>query len=382
VAPDLEAEASSVQSLVDALSIALGRPVLLDDPSLAPLAFSRQWEVDNVRSESILARGVAPEVREALLAQGIDAAEDIVHTVQDPDLRMEERVCMPVRHEGEVLGYLWLLDPGSQLSEPDFERLRQAAHDLVAPLTRRSAPEVADEAELMAGLRSSDPAGREAAADEARARELLGDDQVVLCLLAGADGEPIEAARQAARRLSVGHAIAATAPEGAALLASLGDPVLRVVSAAEVAAWVRAVAAVEVHVGQSAPAALRNLAQASHQAEIALRVARRRTGPAGAVAWEALGAERLLTQLPADAGADVPERLAHFIREEPALVETLTVFLEAAGDVKATAEALSLHRSGLYYRLRRIQELSGLDLDAGGDRLLAQLAIHLHKETL
>jgi DNA-binding PucR family transcriptional regulator len=45
--------------------------------------------------------------------------------------------------------------------------------------------------------------------------------------------------------------------------------------------------------------------------------------------------------------------------------------------VPATAAALNLHRSGVYYRLRRAEELTGLDLDRGDDRLLAHLALRL-----
>lgn len=110
---------------------------------------------------------------------------------------------------------------------------------------------------------------------------------------------------------------------------------------------------------------------------MALRVARSRT-PAVA-AWSALGADRLVAQLPAAAMADVPAPLADLVRGDPALVETLAAFLDAGGDVKATAAALSLHRSGLYYRLQRVEELTGLDLSRGDDRLLAHLAIRARR---
>ena len=41
------------------------------------------------------------------------------------------------------------------------------------------------------------------------------------------------------------------------------------------------------------------------------------------------------------------------------LVDTLEAYLDRAGDAKATAEALSLHRATLYYRLNRIEEITG-----------------------
>ncbi|HEU4600002.1 MAG TPA: helix-turn-helix domain-containing protein, partial [Solirubrobacterales bacterium] len=203
------------------------------------------------------------------------------------------------------------------------------------------------------------------------------DERLVLCLLAplSEDADAAEAARAAARRLSVGQAIAATDPAGAALVASLGDPVLRTLGAAEIGAWLREVSGADVAVGESAAAGLLGLDEAHRQAALALRAARARKRKAAVAAWTELGADRLVAQLPAAALRDLPEGLVHLLREEPELVETLAVFLEAGGEIKATAAALSLHRSGLYYRLRRIEELSGLDLSRGDDRLLAHLAI-------
>lgn len=374
-----EPRRQSAQALVDALSVALGRSVLLDDPALVPLAHSRQWDVDEVRSTSILSRGPSGAVREALFDQGIAAAADIVHTPPDPELGMEARVCMPVRDGGQTLGYIWILDPREELGADELERVRSTAAEISAVLARSSRREIGDEAELVEQLRSPDPHTRERAAAVASARHLLGEGPAIVCLVcAGAGaGEPVEAARRAVRRLSIGQALAATVPEGAALVASLGDPVLRTLSEDEIAAWLRTVAAAGAPVGQSAPTPSTALDEGFRQAGLALRVARRR--PSGVAAWETLGADRLLVQLPPTITADLPARLARFLREEPVLVETLTAFLDAGGDVKATATALSLHRSGLYYRLQRIQELSGLDLDDGDDRLLAHLAIRAER---
>lgn len=190
-------------------------------------------------------------------------------------------------------------------------------------------------------------------------------------------GDPVEGARRVVRRLSIGQALAATAPEGAALVASLGDPVLRTLPEDEIVTWLRTVAGDGSVVGQSAPAMPVALYQAFRQAGLALRVARSREP--GVAFWQTLGSDRVLAQLPPGIDADLPVRLARFLRDEPVLVETLAAFLDAAGDVKATATALSLHRSGLYYRLRRIEELSGLDLDDGDDRLLAHLAIRAER---
>lgn len=372
-------DSPSVQGLIDALSIALGRPVLLDDPALAPIAFSRQWDVDDVRSESILRRGVQSQVKEALLAQGIGTARDVVHTAADPDLGMEGRVCLPIRERGTVLGYLWLLDPQADLTEHEFVQLRKAAREIAARLGSSPHLGVPDNAMLLAGLCSADPAVRERSVEEAQADGFLHEEHVTLCRFAsitGSDLESLEAARKVVHRLSVGSALAATVPEGAALVVSVGDPVLRMIPADEIGIWVHAVVGPEILVGQSSVGSIRTLDNAQRQATIALRIARAYPKD-GAKMWSDLGADRLVAQLPAGIATDLPERVAHFISAEPRLARTLSTFLDAAGDVKATAAALSLGRSGLYYRLRRIREITGLDLDDGDDRLLAHLAIRL-----
>ena len=55
----------------------------------------------------------------------------------------------------------------------------------------------------------------------------------------------------------------------------------------------------------------------------------------------------------------------------------LKAFLDLAGDVKATAESLHVHRGTLYYRLQKARKLAGADLGAGPDRLALHLGLKL-----
>ena len=56
---------------------------------------------------------------------------------------------------------------------------------------------------------------------------------------------------------------------------------------------------------------------------------------------------------------------------------TLEAYLDLAGDARATAEALSLHRATMYYRLNRIEEITGARLKTGDDRLALHLGLRL-----
>ena len=62
---------------------------------------------------------------------------------------------------------------------------------------------------------------------------------------------------------------------------------------------------------------------------------------------------------------------------DQAVVSTLETYLDLAGDAKATAEYLHLHRGTLYYRLDKAQRLAGIDVHNGYDRLAVHLGLKL-----
>lgn len=57
------------------------------------------------------------------------------------------------------------------------------------------------------------------------------------------------------------------------------------------------------------------------------------------------------------------------------LVRTLTTYLIAGSNASRAAEELFLHRSGMLYRLRRIETLCGVRLDNFEDRITLEVAI-------
>ncbi|MDX3283485.1 PucR family transcriptional regulator, partial [Streptomyces scabiei] len=57
------------------------------------------------------------------------------------------------------------------------------------------------------------------------------------------------------------------------------------------------------------------------------------------------------------------------------LAHTAEVFLDHAGQAGRTAAELGIHRQTLYYRLSRVEKLTGLSLTDGEDRLLLHMAL-------
>jgi purine catabolism regulator len=59
------------------------------------------------------------------------------------------------------------------------------------------------------------------------------------------------------------------------------------------------------------------------------------------------------------------------------LVHTITAYFDHHANISQTAEALFIHRNTLLYRLERIQELTGQDLNQADTRLSLHLALKL-----
>jgi hypothetical protein len=127
----------------------------------------------------------------------------------------------------------------------------------------------------------------------------------------------------------------------------------------------------------------REIATSYDQARRTL-VAARRLGRAGRVLrFDDLGVHRLLLQIPDPEAArafarEVLGRLATDRSERTVeLLRTLARYFREDGSPQRVARVLNVHPNTVGYRLRRAEELSGLDLDAYRDRLAAQMALEI-----
>jgi purine catabolism regulator len=102
-------------------------------------------------------------------------------------------------------------------------------------------------------------------------------------------------------------------------------------------------------------------------------------GPVASV--DNLGSHRLLLALQEDAALEAFSRgllapvRAYDERQHGDLVASLRTFLEHNGNWESAARALSVHRHTLRYRIRRVAELTGRDLDSAADRVEFWLAL-------
>jgi len=355
--------AAELQDIVDDVSGLLGAPAVLEDISFSLIAYSSQGsvDVDPVRAATILGKTATPAVRAWFEEQGIATATGPVRLPGDPEQRIAARFCLPARSADVTQGYLWVLESAG------FDPARLA---LAEPLARRAGELLAlrrrgvDEHQRLVGELLS---GDEELASVARTALIARGELSA--------GWPLAVVVVRAAVLPVGKTVVTTVVSEFVIAADdpadpLG-PALR-----------RASRLVGEHgrAGIGTPRDnVRDLAAARHEADSAARVALARPQLEPVLNWAALGFYRIVGQGAAAVEALVagtPAALLHS-RADAELVRTALVYLDQAGHAARTAAALSVHRQTLYYRLEKIEQLCGVDLDQGEPRLQLHVGLAL-----
>jgi sugar diacid utilization regulator len=123
----------------------------------------------------------------------------------------------------------------------------------------------------------------------------------------------------------------------------------------------------------------RSYGQARRAIDAVARLGRQRQ----VVAFEDLGIHRLLLQVPdlAELRSFATEILGELGRPErqrgAELLATLACYFRENNSPQRTARILHVHPNTVAYRIRRIQEITGLRLDTYRDRLMAQVALEI-----
>ncbi|MBB2986687.1 PucR family transcriptional regulator [Terracoccus luteus] len=403
-AGDLFALANAIGALLDA-------PVTIEDRSSRLLAFSgRQDEADEPRIETVLGRQVPERYLRRLEQLGVfrrlyasdrpvfTSADDIGHGVT------LGRAAVAVRAGDELLGSIWAVLP-DELS-PDREQALVDAAKLVALhlLRVRAGADVGRR--LVADLVATALEGG-AGAVEALGRLGLADRPLVVLALGlpdETDGrESHSMARRETERQRVTDALSIhlSALHPGSVVASVGGVAYGILPVSEASedAEERAVRVASeflsrtstgpqahVGVGRAAPDVSR-LARARTDADRALRVLRQGAGQRRVARVSDVQVESLLLQLGDLAAAEGAEptgpiaRLRAYDTEHRSqLTATLSAWLDSAGDVGAAAAQVHVHVNTFRYRLRRIGEIGGIDLDDADSRFAAMLQLRLLRD--
>jgi hypothetical protein len=351
-----------LQDLVETAADLLQAPATLEDRDFHLVAYAAHGRtIDPVRTESILHRRSTDEVRTRFERHGIARATGPVRIPADPEAGLLARLCLPVRWNNVTYGYLWLLDDDHHITG---DRAAQAV-----PLTERAALVMArrtrDRDDLgwkLADLLTTRPDVRAQAAGELA--EILTPPFAVAVLRAAEPGplNPWLLPRNVLTTVWEGDHILVAPPASAAHTVERARRLLLERGPSP------------TYAGLYSPCGgLSEIREGWLRARVAAR-----TAADGQIrTWSSLGALRLLRCADDETLGEATLGPLRALAGHPHLTETARTFLDRAGSVQSTAAALSVHRQTLYHRLRRIEELTGLSLAAGQDRLTLHLALTL-----
>ncbi|MDP9101803.1 MAG: helix-turn-helix domain-containing protein [Actinomycetota bacterium] len=395
--------ASELERIVDSLGEALQRSVAVDDRKLRLLAYSPHYgPVDDTRLGSILRRRPPEESVRWVFSQGVQNATGPVSLPGNEGLAMLPRLCVPIIYRQTKLGFLWLIEGDVPLTAEQLSEAQRAADAAALVMYRESLVselERGREREFLRDLLSDTASLRSSAAGALVDADLFVPGTVVVAVLRPTAGPAMPAdvqtavdlaLSQARRHAPLRRALHLARPDHGVLLlatevgrgpsvspAQLGERLrvafLEHLPGGEGGRCVVGVGEPQTHLAE-AHVSYRQASQAAHIAEILPVMGE-------VVRWADLGIYRTLAQLPAEVltAEALHPGLLILLQEDTGdvMLATLECFLDLAGDVKAAAAQLSIHRTSLYYRLGRIEEKAGVDLSRGGDRLALHLGLKM-----
>ena len=294
--------------------------------------------------------------------------------------REGERLMLLACPRSDVLGVLSLIDPERRADDADLVALEHGATVLAMELARLRG--IADtELRLRGDLGHDLLAGTDDDSALTRAEALDYDlrrpHRVVIVEGKGrarSHDALLTAVRRAMRRANLDGLFETRTGEVAVITAAQGD-------------WEKLRRAVmsdlggQVLVGVGGPTARPSeLPSSLREAGLALRLQKSLLPGSNACEYPKLGIFRMLAAIPdlSDVESFVREWLGSLLdydaRRGAELVHTLTQYLEHGGNYDATAAELSVHKSTLKYRLQRIRELTGLELNDPDIHFNLQLA--------
>jgi len=385
-------------ALANAVAAMVGGPTTIEDPQSTVLAYSSgDASIDEPRRDTILGRRVPDQWLARLRTDGVFRrlwASDGVVRIDYPDVpELRPRLAIAVRAGTEILGSIWVLEGDRVLGPDAAAALQDAARIAALHLLRHQSSEDLARRQRAETLR--------AALEGRLAPELLEDSlgrgpvTVLAFELGPATGAELalhveravnvialqgEAYRRGTACVAIGNIVymlLPTAPRGPEtarvdLVRLANDIVERVAASLHIA----------LRAGISSTlASSRDLPTGRAEADNVVR-ALLETGDARVVAHiDDVRSHVTLLELRRRADEIMSGKVARMIEHDEghntAYAETLKAYLDAFGDVGRAAQAVNVHANTLRYRLRRLVELFGIDLEDPVERLVAHLQLSI-----
>lgn len=408
----------AIQDHIDRLAESLQRSVAVDDPAIRLLYTSAHFgDEDDVRRHAVLQRDAGDETIAYVLSQGVGDWTKPGTIAANDAIGLRSRYCVPIRFQGALLGFVMVMGDEDSLSPEEIARIATATDELAGLLLEERHDTSHETQQLLrehfADLRSGNAALRQAAVRAIAGQLEFGEGEHLAAIAIRAsvsrgEASPSHAsaallrALRGVRELPAGWRTvhSTSSHEAVVVVASAielsGERLLQfanelVDQAQRISAgtFVSFAGISAVHRGiEHLPAALAQSDIAAERSRLNIE-AESAGGAIGGVRvaeWNSLGADAVLLRLAtasASQRAIDAELLPHEVQlllahdADGTSVATVLAFLEHAGSAPDAAKALHIHRTTLYYRLGRIREATGLDLDDGQTRFALQLGLRL-----
>ncbi|GAA5127794.1 helix-turn-helix domain-containing protein [Haloechinothrix salitolerans] len=387
--------AGDLFALADAATMSLGGPVEIDDRGLRVLAFaSLGHELDELRTSSILNRETPSAAVEWLRSSGVmRQLRESRHPIRVSPPGAKPRLVAPIRVGVEILGYVWVIENDEPFGKEHEAELAGIARAAAGILLRQRVYGTDVDARVRESFLRAVLDGREAPEGMAAASgfDTAGPVRLVSCTLAA--GETAEPADLLYLRNMVGLRGAALTT-GATVIA-IGTRIhlvapcrdVSVAAAKRLAHDLITRAANQLHldvvvaVGEDVD--LAGLPTSRHALDRVLDLTAAGQGPPIATESD-LQSHTVLAEL-----REVLHQRPHLMRgrlsmlaesdrtQNTEYIATLRAYFEASCDRARAAQLLFVHRNTLRYRLCRIQDMCGLDLEDPVERLVTELQLRL-----
>ncbi|MFI6445234.1 PucR family transcriptional regulator [Kitasatospora sp. NPDC050543] len=410
-APDTpEHNVGDLFSLAQTVAALTNGIVSIEDTSSRVLAYSRSSdsdEVDDLRRASILGRqGPEPylaKLREWGIFQHLRSSDTMIAIDPHPELGLRRRLAIGIRAGAQPLGTIWVQEGAQPLAPQAEQALVGAARVAAAQLVRRRRELSADvrlTQTLLTGLLEGSTGPQSLAThlglDLRRPATVLAYAAVPAGRSGPGEGTDLELTRAEVTGLISVHT---AARHRGALLAPIDSRVYVLLpelpaglAITTVRGWAQEVVdAARDHLGVPLRAAIGSTVEAlaavpesRAQADRILDAMGRGGVAPEVAALSDVQAEVLVSEMLAllqeRTGLRDPRLTAlteYDRRHGTRLAESVLAWLDALGEVRVAARALHIHPNTLRYRVRRAEQLTGVDLAQPQQRLLAMLQLRL-----
>jgi PucR C-terminal helix-turn-helix domain len=375
-------------ALADSLAEATGGAVTIEDQLSRVLAYSRlQHHADAARVQTVMDRQTPERVRESLAHRGVSAhlrsCDEPLFVAPDAEHGMTGRMVVAVRSGRDLMGSVWVACAGPLEGEA-LTALADGARTVALHLLRsRASADLERQVESELVIRML-----EGTADAVTAASRLGLRQGPLRVIAVQASIGTE--RDAPLLLAFERATAGFGWSRPGRSALAGNTVYTLLPGEDPEAarrWVTGLRAalpddVALLAGISGAAGTADLVAARQEADECLAL--HALGPRGAAppaydeSWDDILLQRLRTAARSGRSPDrgpVAELRRHDRVHATDYLATLRAWLEAQGDPVRAANRLGVHENTVRYRMRKMTEVTHLQLDDAKKRLAMMIEL-------